>query len=543
MPQGTVIYALDSVEQLKDWAERVAIATNAEIDSNHKESVELTFLDSFDWLFYVAGVRLRAESCSGVDGKKIVLRWLSNGCSLRPPAALHLEQLPKTVTDLPVGYLHDSIDERLGFRSLIPMANIRSRQIKLVIFDKEGKTRCRMTLEHNYARPGRGRRSIDLGCRLRLEPLLGYESVFSKTSKLIEKLKGVTHTKDDIFEKAVKATGRIPGDYSSKIKTSLKRDWRVDKACRLILLDQLDQIEWNIEGTIESIDTEFLHDLRVATRRSRALLSRFKNTFPISVYKRFSKELTLVGKNTSPLRDLDVFMLYFPKYLESLRPELRSDLMPFYDFLLAHHKSEQALLNKNLNSRRFENFRKRWRAYLEKPLPKNPSARLSTQPIGEIADIRIWKTYRHLTRQGLSITDESPATDLHELRKTCKNLRYLLEFFADLYIKKEIKEIISELKNLQENLGDFQDLDVQAIRLNHFCEEISQEGKTVKKTFIAMDVLITNMNEEKKQVRKEFAQRFSKFSSPKVEKEFRKLCGRTIHLKKNKKDKMVELTK
>ena len=179
--QGTVIYALDSVDQLTNWAERVAIATNAKIVSNHKEPVELTFLDSFDWLFYDAGVRLRAESCSGVDGKKIILRWLSEGCSLRPPAALHLEQLPKTVTDLPVGYLHDSIDERLGFRSLIPMATIRSRQIKLVIYDKEGKTRCRMTLEHNYARPGRGRRSIDLGCRLRLEPLLGYESVFSKT--------------------------------------------------------------------------------------------------------------------------------------------------------------------------------------------------------------------------------------------------------------------------------------------------------------------------------------------------------------------------
>ncbi len=540
--QGTVIYALDSVDQLTDWAERVAIATNAEIVSNHKEPVELIFLDSFDWLFYGVGVRLRAESYTDVNSKKIILRWLSDGCSLRSPAALHLEQLPKTAADLPAGHMHDSINERLGLRSLIPLASVRSRQIKLAILDEERKTCCRMALEHNYARPGGGRRSIDLGYRLCLETLLGYEKVFSKTSKLLEKLEGVTRTEDDVFENAVKVTARIPGDYSSKIKTSLKRDWRVDKACRLILLDQLDQIEWNIEGTIANIDTEFLHDLRVATRRSRALLSRFKNAFPISVYKRFSKELALVGKNTTPLRDLDVFMLDFPKYLESLPSGLRLNLMSFNDFLSARHKLELGILNKNLNSRRFEKFRTKWRAYLEKPLPKKTSGGLSAEPIGKVADIRIWKTYRRLIKQGLSITDRSSATDFHELRKTCKKLRYLLEFFADLYTKKEINKIINELKSLQENLGDFQDLDVQAIRLNHFRKEMNQEGEIAKKTFVAMEALIKNMNEEKKQVRTEFAQRFSKFSSTKVEKGFRKLCGRATSGKKNKKDKMIELT-
>jgi CHAD domain-containing protein len=544
--QETAIYTLDSVDKLSNWAERFAIVTNAQILSNHEEVVELTYLDSFDWLFYSAGVQLRAESSSGVDGKKIILRWLSDGSSLRPPAALPLDRLPKTAADLPAGQIHDLVNKQLELRSLIPMASVRSRQIKLAIFDKESKTRCRLILEHNYARPGGGRRSIDLDCRLRLEALLGYEKVFSKTAKLLGKLEGVTRTKDDVFENAVKASGRIPGDYFSKIKTNLKCDWRVDKACRLILLDQLDQLEWNIEGIIANIDTEFLHDLRVAIRRSRALLNRVKNAFPISVYKRFSKELAWVGESTTPLRDLDVFLLGFPKYLDSLRPELRTNLMPFHDFLSAHHKTEQVILIKHLNSRRFKNFRTKWRAYLEKPLPKSPSAKLSTKPIGVVADIRIWKTYRRLIKEGFSITENSPATDIHNLRKTCKKLRYLLEFFSDLYSQKEIKETINELKNVQENLGEFQDLDVQASKINHFQDEMSEEGETRKNTFIAMDALIENMSMKKEHVRTEFDQRFLKFSSIGVEKEFRDLCGRVTPEKKkhNKKnDKTSRLTK
>lgn len=530
-----MIYVLDSEDQLITLAERIATAIGAEVLSKHEALVESVYLDSFDWLFHQSGVKLQTETGSAIDGKKLILRWISDTPALSPPAAVHLDKLPETADELPVGKMHDGIHKVLGLRSLIPVARVRSRQVKLAVRDQEGKTLCRLILEHNHARTKSGRRSVDLGCRLRLESLLGYEKVFSKTSKLLGRLEGVAHSKDDVFENAVKATGRTPGDYCSKIKTSLKRDWRVDQACRLILLDQLDQIEWNIEGTIADIDTEFLHDLRVATRRSRALMNRLKNAFPISIYKRFSKELAWVSEITTPLRDMDVFMLDYPKYHASLRPGLRQSLMPFYDFLSAHHKTEQAILNKKLTSRRFEKFRTSWRACLQKPLPKRPSASLGPESIGKISDIRIWKTYRRLIKQGLLVTERSPPTDLHELRKTCKKLRYLLEFFSDLYSKKEIKEIIIDLKNFQENLGAFQDLDVQASKLINYREEMSHEGEVLKKTFMAMEVLIENMNMQKKLVRREFAQRFSTFSSTKVEKEFRNLCGRGTPAKKHKK--------
>ena len=41
--------------------------------------------------------------------------------------------------------------------------------------------------------------------------------------------------------------------------------------------------------------------------------------------------------------------------------------------------------------------------------------------------------YRRMVKAGRAIDDASPPEALHDLRKTGKELRYLLEFFAGLY--------------------------------------------------------------------------------------------------------------
>jgi len=72
---------------------------------------------------------------------------------------------------------------------------------------------------------------------------------------------------------------------------------------------------------------------------------------------------------------------------------------------------------------------------------------------------------------------------------------------------------------------------VQAVKLNNVALEMIEEGETRPDALIAIDILITKMNNKKQQVRSEFDERFSRFASAKVEKKFRKLCN------KNKSDK------
>ena len=67
-----------------------------------------------------------------------------------------------------------------------------------------------------------------------------------------------------------------------------------------------------------------------------------------------------------------------------------------------------------------------------------------------------------MVKMGRAIDDDSPAEDLHELRKVGKELRYLLEFFASLYPADVVKPFVKTLKGLQDQLGRFQDREVQA---------------------------------------------------------------------------------
>ena len=59
----------------------------------------------------------------------------------------------------------------------------------------------------------------------------------------------------------------------------------------------------------EQLDTEFLHDFRVALRRTRSLLGQIRDVFPAAAVEHFSSEFSWIGRLTGPPRDLDVLLL------------------------------------------------------------------------------------------------------------------------------------------------------------------------------------------------------------------------------------------
>ena len=54
---------------------------------------------------------------------------------------------------------------------------------------------------------------------------------------------------------------------------------RTDRAAVAVLRDLAGMVEANMPGTLADLDTEFLHDLRVAVRRSRSVLRELKGAF------------------------------------------------------------------------------------------------------------------------------------------------------------------------------------------------------------------------------------------------------------------------
>ena len=280
---------------------------------------------------------------------------------------------------------------------------------------------------------------------------------------------------------------------------------------RQILLRLLDAIEANRQGAAIGENAERLHDLRVAVRRTRAALGQFRGVFPAELLEHFRGEFRWLGALSGPPRDLDVYLEHFPSYQSALPEEYRGGLAPLESLLRDRRQAARRQLARALSSRRFQTLMQGWRRFLtdaESDGTVSPNALL---PMAELAGRRIRKLFARVLDAGRGIDSASPATDLHALRILCKKLRYLLEFSAGFYPAQQVERLIGELKTLQDNLGAFQDLTVQIRTLGEFAEEMAVAG-TPARTLVAMGMLIETLERRRKEVRKEFAATFARFS-------------------------------
>ncbi|NOR79660.1 MAG: CHAD domain-containing protein, partial [Methyloprofundus sp.] len=114
------------------------------------------------------------------------------------------------------------------------------------------------------------------------------------------------------------------------------------------------------------------------------------------------------------------------------------------------------------------------------------------------------------------------AEALHDLRKTCKKLRYLMEFFQSLYPATEFKTVLKALKGFQSVLGDFQDYEIQEENLKQFSEEMMDEG-VASNTFLAMGVLVQHLDSMRRAARDDFSEQFDLFKQTKNQQTFKRL--------------------
>jgi CHAD domain-containing protein len=86
---------------------------------------------------------------------------------------------------------------------------------------------------------------------------------------------------------------------SAKPDLQLQPSMPAGEAARRILQNQLEAMEANEEGTCAARDPEFLHDFRVAVRRTRSALSQIKGVLPAPVLERFRPEFAWLGEITA----------------------------------------------------------------------------------------------------------------------------------------------------------------------------------------------------------------------------------------------------
>jgi CHAD domain-containing protein len=479
-----------------------------------RQECKKTYYDSFDWRLYSASI-----SCEFTQSQAPALLALTDLVSNQILVNTELHKVPTFAKDFAAETLRNTLMPILEMRALLPLCSIDYQSFQINILNNDQKIVVRLLIE-DYPQ---------LVSRLTVIPVKGYDKA---CEQLIETLASpplnLKATNEPLLPAAIQLNGRKAFDYSSKLNIDLSSDLHSDIACKYLYSLLLNAMKANEQGVIADFDSEFLHDFRVAVRRTRAGLSQLKGVLPDEINTRFSDFFSWLGQITGPTRDLDVHLLNFENYKQSLPESIREDINPLYDFLLGKQKKAQQELAKHLRSDKYLNTLSDWEAYLNEASHSNPTEMNSQLSIKALADRRIWKMFNRILKEGQAITRESPPEALHELRKTGKKLRYLMEFFQSLYPEQQIKHLIKHLKNLQEVLGDFQDHAVQENNLKLFSEEMITFN-TPANTFLAMGVLIQDLDTCKYHARRHFTARFADFANTENQQAFTALFADHKH--------------
>jgi len=468
-----------------------------------------TLFDTFDWRLYAAGQRVE-EVC---EGDSVRAEWLESASgkvlgSMNGPVG-------RTASDWQPPPMAGALARTIKMRALLPLVVLESTRWSADLLDGLEKTIVRVSVEFNKTGE-RGAKAVKLlPPVVRLSAVRGYSKALKEAAAVLAAMPGLARAEQSSLESVLSANGRRPLDYSSKINVKLVPEEPSEEVVRRILTRLVEIMAANHDGTVADIDSEFLHDFRVAVRRTRSLLGQMKAAIPAAIMQNFKPGFDWLGAVTGPTRDLDVYLLKFDDYTAPLGEAVRRDLAPLAKHILRRQRQEQQKLGSAISGKRYHRLIAAWERALRCPWSSDAEGFTGGDPAEAVAGQRILKIYKRALRQGGALTDDSPASAVHALRITCKKLRYMMEFFKSLYPSVEIDALTGALKELQDNLGDFQDYEVHRAELYKFAEEMTLLKTAGPRTLLAIGQLAESLAARQRSARAELGRRFAEFTAKK----------------------------
>ena len=359
----------DWQDLLPEISARTSLATEEEHDGS------LTFLDTLTAgsttpVYVLARTQEAYELSERATGAMVARATAAD------VAAVRVDDLPAAVPDV--------LKEVVGVRALLKVARVQSRCLQLAARNSEQKTVARLELTDSYL--SHAGRKTALNRRISVAPLRGYEKAAVRLSEQVAQVANVQPAAVSVFEESVAGTGRSPGDYSSGLSLKLRRDMPAFDAAKLLYSTLLEAMEANQDGVVQDIESEFLHDLRVAVRRTRSALKEGE-MLSVEVESRFREEFRWLGQVTSPTRDLDVYLLELPAF-DDLIGGANADLEPLRKLIAREKRRAHARLRRTLLSVRYQRLREDWRDAVD---ADSPTARRSRRlhphwPVGRCSN-------------------------------------------------------------------------------------------------------------------------------------------------------------
>ncbi len=229
------------------------------------------------------------------------------------------------------------------------------------------------------------------------------------------------------------------------------------------------------QGTLLGEDIEELHDMRVATRRMRSAFDVFGQAFDPKIMKHYLKGLRQVGRALGVVRDMDVILAQAIAYRENLKEDKRLGLQPLVTAWEQDINKKRTKLTRHLHSGDYQAFKNEFNEFLQASEP-------SAQPVSylgmnahlhDIVPVIVYERYAAV-RAYEAVLPSASIRQLHALRIEFKKFRYVLEYFREI-LGDVAGRAISELKQLQDHLGELHDTDIACQLVSEFLEKWDEQ--------------------------------------------------------------------
>jgi triphosphatase len=339
----------------------------------------------------------------------------------------------------------------------------------------EGESRIEIAFDEGVAKAkGREAAFAELELELKAGPQWG---LFA----LARRLAGVGDLTLSFTTKAARGTvlARPPRSFAHKFEPpALSANLDAGKAFQAVARACLRQISANAERLRYRASPEVIHQLRVALRRLRSLITSFKQVVDDARAPAIKAELRWLTGELDAARNLDV-LLHGDYRAAVVQKDDAEGLKGLGVRLRGARRMAYVRAAGAVESERFRRLLLDLLIWIETgpwTIAEKTAARRE-RPICRFAADELSTRRRKIARRGRRLRELDPLAR-HKLRIEAKKLRYAADAFAGLFARpKRARAFIEALKQVQDTLGELNDITVGE-RLAHEAAVIPGRAET-----------------------------------------------------------------
>jgi CHAD domain-containing protein len=469
------------------------------------------YYDTEDWSVLAAGWVCRVRRQRGHD--KVTLKSLEGAeaavlvrSEISQAIEAQEEHAPLSLADGPV---REKLDSLLGDKPLVGLFRVSARRTVYEL-DRSGANPLRLELDVDECRIEAEKTTEKATgvlefTELELESQTGSAADLESVAALLHDEAGLTRGRFSKFERGLQAAGlEIDALLVPPQAAAISEADPVLTLLYHYLGEQFGMIRRQHPRAVEGVDPEGVHQMRVATRRMRAVMKGFRDVLGDDVVTRFNKELRWLARNLGRARDADVTQ-------RDARESNDVDADHYERFLAEETVGAYEHLVGVLQSDRCAALE----AELNRFIAAGPTSAMQKTfgnlSVAECARQFVRSALMQLLMHGDSIDADSPAKQLHKLRIEAKRFRYLLDFFSTVQTETWLQTTEAVTK-LQDVLGEHQDAVTAQERLTDYAASVPLDEVNRNK-LVVTGRLLQKEEERMAACRQQFTETWSEFKT------------------------------